>query len=274
MDVATQGVLRIGAVSYLNTTPLIEGLEKMSGVRLTLSPPSGLVEMLLRDELDVALAPVIDAQRSPEPLALLPVGGISSDGPTHTVRLFSRAPIHEIERVRVDAESHTSVALLRVLLARLFDTRPEIVEFDARSAARSGAWPDAALVIGDKVVAAAPGDDSHPHQLDLGEAWRDWTGLPFVYAMWMCRASRALESDIRLAAAALDRQRRRNAARMNWVARRHAAPHGWAEDLARRYLGEMLEFQMGPRHVAAVERFFDEAHAVGALPERRPVVWA
>jgi len=299
-ETAFPGVLRprIGAVSYLNTLPLIEGLRTTRDVQLTLAAPSLLADLLERGEVDVALAPVIDAQRiTPSPL-LLPCGMIGSDGPTMTVRLYSRHPIDQIQRVHADAESHTSAALVRILLRRRLGRDIEVVEFDARErvsrpharerSACAGTpsegtqeaagvvceeWPDAMLLIGDKVVASSPPAVRYPHSLDLGEAWRETTGLPFVYAAWMCLPERAGAPEVALAAALLDRQRRHNAARLDWIVAARAREHRWPADLARGYLGRRLHYTIGPREREAVDRFFDLAHETGAISQRLPTRW-
>lgn len=273
--------VRVGAVSYLNTLPLIEGLEKLEGIDLTLAAPSRLIELLSAGKLDLALAPVIDAQRAASPLALIPVGMIGSDGETFTVRLFSAGPIEQIRRIHADTDSRTSVALLRIALEKLYGVAPEIVDFDARErmalaseGAEADEWPDALLMIGDKVVTDSPPAVRYPHQLDLGEAWKRLTDLPFVYATWMCRESDVESPWLRSAAQALDRQRRHNATRLDWIVSHRAGGRGWPVDLARDYLGRMLRFDLGDREREAVERFFDHAAEAGVLAERRPTVWA
>ena len=128
--------VRIGCVKYLNTLPLIEGLGMWRGCELVTSAPSGLIGMLRRGEVDVALASVVDGARgvadakqsttAPTDVVLLPVGMIGCEGRTLTVRVFSRVPIERITRVVVDAESHTSVVLLQVLMCRKFGKRVEV----------------------------------------------------------------------------------------------------------------------------------------------------
>jgi chorismate dehydratase len=278
---AAQDAVRIGAVSYLNTLPLIEGLQKVAGVEVTVAAPSLLGAMLEAGRVDIALAPVIDAQRlTPAPL-LVPCGMIGSDGPTMTVRLFSRCPIDSITRVHADTESHTSVALLRVVLRARLGRDVEIVEFDARERVAVGRrdeagdseWPEAVLLIGDKVVTDSPAAVRYPHSLDLGEAWRALTGLPFVYAAWMCLPERAASAEVTLARTLLDRQRRHNATRLDWIVARRAGERRWPADLAREYLGNSLHYEVGAREREAVDRFFDLAHEAGALTARRPTQW-
>lgn len=272
---------RIGAVSYLNTLPLVAGLESTQDIELHLAAPSRLSAMLHEGEVDVALAPVIESQRAPSPVALLPVGMIGSDGETLTVRLFSKRPMAETTRVFADVESRTSVALSKIILKERFDATPEFVEFDAREGvARPSAGgaamvetPETMLLIGDKVVRAAPDAASYPHQLDLGQAWRDLTGLPFVYAIWMCLADRFDDPAVRVASALLDRQRRHNRTRMDWLVTKNASEHAWPVDLARDYLGEHLRYEVTSDDRTAIDTFLDAAHRVGALQTRTPTRW-
>lgn len=263
------GPIRLGAVGYLNTRPLIEGLEKLRDVELHAAAPSALLDGLLGGHYEAALTPVVDAQTSPEPLALLPVGAIACDGPTMTVRLLSRRPFEQTRRVEVDSESKTSVALMRIILARRFDVVPEIAStpFTNRSD-----WPETILMIGDKIVADAPPDEVYPYALDLGRAWKELTDLPFVYAVWSCRAERADSPKIQTAAAILDRQRRRNGLRLEWIARRRAGEHGWPIEAAKEYFADVLHYEPGEAERRAVERFFDEAASLG-LFERRAAQW-
>lgn len=261
---------RIGAVRYLNTVPLIEGLEKLAGVELVLAVPSRLGPMLAGGELDVALVSLADAARSEVPFAQIPVGMIGCDGPTLTVRLFSSVPLEAITTVHADTDSVTSVVLCQVLLSGLYGVRAQIRAFDARERVQTSGtgpeWPETLLLIGDKVVNDSPPAVRYPHQLDLGEAWRKHTGLPFVYAMWMCRAAEVGSATVRTAAAVLDRQLRHNLARLDWIVNTRAPEHRWPTDLARQYLGGLLRYQVGERERQGAERFLEEAAALSLLP--------
>ncbi|MGQ0627713.1 MAG: menaquinone biosynthetic enzyme MqnA/MqnD family protein [Phycisphaerales bacterium] len=277
----------IGFVKYLNTLPLVAGLDVHRELELVAAVPAKLGPLLSPGadgrpaELDIALASIIDAARSTTPLAVIPAGMIGCDGPTLTVRLFSAVPIERLSTVFADTDSHTSVALLSVLLQRLHGLRPRIVDFDAREriatcAAESNAgpeWPEAMLLIGDKVVTDSPPAVRYPHQLDLGEAWKRLTGLPFVYAAWMCRRDEADQPAIRAAAELLRRQRLRNTLRLDWLIDQSASERRWPPDLARQYLGELLRFEIGPRERRAVATFLHECHALGLSPTEQ-VTWA
>ncbi len=283
-------MVRIGYVKYLNTLPLVHGLESWREVELHAAAPAKLVGMLTGDpadggsggvpSIDIGLVSLIDAARAARELSLIPVGMIGCDGPTLTVRLFSGVPLERVTTVHADTDSHTSVALCRVLLANRFGVTPRIIDFDARErtlvGARSpapddpaGEWPETLLMIGDKVVTDSPPAVRYPHQLDLGDAWKAWTGLPFVYATWMCRSEDWGKPEIVAAADLLDRQRLRNTLRLDWAVDRFAAEKGWPADLARMYLGSYLRYEVGPREREAVARFFSECAAIGAIDPQR-----
>lgn len=268
--------IKIACVRYLNTVPLVEGLDKLASCQLMPTVPSRISDLVRSGQADVGLVSLVDAGRPGAALAFLPVGMIGCDGPTLTVRLFSGVPLDQIESVHADTDSHTSVVLCRLLLRALHGIRPRVIDFDARErialdgASDPGkeldeAWPQTVLLIGDKVVTDSPPAVRYPFQLDLGEAWKELTGLPFVYAMWMCRADRAEEERILHAAALLDRQLKHNRTRIDWIVSTRAPEHRWPEDLARRYLGSLLRFSVGRREREAVEKFFQMAGADGLI---------
>lgn len=274
--------IRVACVQYLNTAPLVEGLEKLEGLTLIPAVPADIAPMVRAGEADVGLASVVDAVGDPE-LAILPAGMIGCDGPTLTVRLFSTGPLEHVTTVAADADSHTSVALARVLLAERFGVTPQIVPFDAKERVPlegktieqdDDGWPQCLLLIGDKVVTHSPPAVRYPQQLDLGEAWRELSGLPFVYAAWQCRAD-ALEDDagrrrMALASAMLDRQRRHNQTRLDWLIQKWAPKARWPVDLAQRYIGELLRYDLGDREREAVLKFFELCARHGILESGTP----
>jgi chorismate dehydratase len=174
---------------------------------------------------------------------------------------------------------------MQVLLDRMYGLRPRIVDFDARERMMIGdrgdergakaekARPEAMLLIGDKVATDPPPSDAYPHQLDLGQAWKEITGMPFVYAMWMCRAAEAGSQKIRTAAALLDRQRRHNRTRLDWLVESRAPDRGWASEVARTYAGSLLRYEVGDAERGAVARFLEDAATLGLCP-RRALIWA
>lgn len=270
---------RVAAVSYLNTTPMIHGIDTWRDADLVTAVPARLADMVVEGDADVGLVSLADYARSGDQLALLSAGMIGCDGPTLTVRVFSAVPPGEITTLHSDSDSHTSAVLAQVILAEAHGCQPEVTTFDARERAGDRdvspeeAWPESLLLIGDKVVTDSPPAVRYPYQIDLGEAWHALTGLPFVYAVWMCRRDRAGDQVVRTAAALLDRQRRRNRSRLDHLVSEEARRRGWPGDLARQYIGELLRFDVDDRAKRAVGVFFEKAATHGLLPESEPV-WA
>lgn len=266
----------MGVVSYLNTLPLIDGLDRLGSLRLEAGVPSSLLQRLLSGEADLSLVSIFDYQRSPVPLRIVPVGMLGCRGRTMTVRLYSRVPAAEVREVHADTDSHTSVRLLQVLMRLRHGREVQLLPYDARESTSEGRLvrdPEAMLLIGDKVVTAAPDHRLYPYQLDLGEAWLESTGRPFVFAAWMCRSDLDEEAlgRVRSAAAVLDRQRRHNALRIPQIVHRAAIPRGWPRLDAEIYLGELLRYEFGSAEAEAAEHFLTLAHRFGLLEQLRPI---
>lgn len=268
---------RLGVVRYLNTVPLIEGLEGLSGLVLRHEVPARLCDLLVSREVDMALCSSIDFARCGIPVEIVPVGALGCHGETLTVRLFARRSLEAIGTLDADEESHTSIALARVLLGELHGVKPEVRLWRDRPGSRDWSLAgDALLLIGDKAVLHAPPEKDFPVRLDLGEAWAALTGRPFVFAAWMVRADLGGPARARLPAiaAALDHARRHNRDRLDWIVSKHAAPRGWPRDLAKRYLGELLDFEWNDRQAESLETFLDLARAHGAIDRAPPLAFA
>lgn len=261
---------RVGCVSYLNAAPLINGLDQVPGVSVRVDVPSALLDDLLSGEVEVALCPVIDYFCAQTPLKLVPVGGIGCDGPTLTVRLYSKVPIDQVTTLHADTDSHTSVALVQVLLRELFDAAPSMIDYNARESVAEGRIaeaPESVLLIGDKVVTGSPLAVVYPHQLDLGEAWHRLTGLPFVFAIWMARAP----TDLGTLPQTLADRLETNLPQAVVLAEQLASRHGWPVELAEHYLRDVLRYRVGPREIEAIERFGALAHKHGLIDAPRPL---
>jgi chorismate dehydratase len=264
----------LGVVSFVNTLPLIDGLEKLRDVEMRHSVPSLLLDQLVSGEVDVALCSSIDYQRSPAPLAVLPCGLLGCDGPTLTVRLYSTQPIETLTRIYCDTDSHTSIALLRILLKELHGKDPELIDYDAREHVAQNKpidWPEAMLLIGDKVVTDSPPAARYPHQLDLGAAWVQHTGLPFVFALWMARED-ADHASVQRAAMLLDHQRRHNLERIDWMIHHRAKARNWPRDLASAYLKQHITYELTQARRDGLELFFEKAYRHGLISNRRRLV--
>jgi chorismate dehydratase len=233
-------MIRLACVSYLNSRPLVHGLENDSRVKLSFAVPSLLLDELLTHRADIALLPVIDILKVPG-AQVLSAGGIGCDGPTLTVRLFSRKPLEQTTVVGADPDSHTSVALSKLIFARRFGLSPRYVE-PTNSL-------DTLLLIGDKVITRAPLD--MPFQLDLGQAWKELTGLPFVFAIWTARQ----DVQVDMANALLTESRLQGMQHIESILVEHALPRGWPIDIARQYLTQYLNYAIGPTQLRAIDAF-------------------
>jgi chorismate dehydratase len=243
--------LRIGSVSYLNAKPLIYGLDETDDLHLALDVPSKLLDGLRERRFDVALLPVIDYQRLAG-LRMLRSGGIGCDGPTLTVRIFSKVPVERIRTLACDKDSHTSVALARILLKEMRGAHPELIDLDHAAA-------DAQLLIGDKVVCEEP--MGFAHQLDLGQAWKDFTGLPFVFATWAARQ----ETELGDLPQRLEEAKRSGLRHVEKIVAQYAVPRGWPAALAMQYLTEHLKFNIGQRQLEAIRLFHQLAGKHGLI---------
>jgi len=247
---------RIGVVSFLNSRPLVEGLDEHPGLELLFDVPARLPALLEQQAVDAALVPVIDLARAGSRWSIVSDACIGSDGETWTVRVFSRVPAERITRLHVDGDSHTSVALARVLWQERHGRTPEIHRFQP--------WEtddcEAILLIGDKVV--THGAAGFAHEIDLGGAWKELTGLPFVFAVWARRAGHDVGELGALLSAARDRGVRRAAG----VAARYGPPRGWSVAAAERYLTRHLSFTLTPRHQQGLSLFRELAAKWQILP--------
>jgi chorismate dehydratase len=251
--------IRIGAVNYLNTKPLICDLERLAPeAELFLEVPSRLAVMLGEGQLDVALIPVIEYFRAGT-YTIVPDIAIASRGPVLSVTLFSRQPWQAIRRVALDEGSRTSAALAQILLRKRYGVRPELVPLPLHETAEN-INADAVLLIGDRAMSAClPG---FAHAFDLGQEWYDWTGLPFVYAVWAVREG----VDLGPVADALVQAKRKGVSQTGVIAQREAAGLGLDAGLCRRYLANILQFDLGPREQAGLHHYYQLACELELAP--------
>jgi chorismate dehydratase len=250
--------VRVGAVNYLNTKPLICDLEQLAPhAELILDVPSRLADLLAEGQLDVALIPVIEYFRA-GCYTVVPNIAIASRGPVLSVTLFSRVPWTSIRRVALDAGSRTSAALARILLAKRYSVSAEILSLPLDREAED-VDADAVLLIGDRAMRAClPG---FQFAFDLGREWFDWTGLPFVYAVWAVREG----VDLRGVDAALHRAKERGLDRAGPIAHIEAPRLGLDAGFCRRYLSNILHFDLGPREQAGLHHYYMLACELGLV---------
>jgi chorismate dehydratase len=248
--------IRIGAVNYLNTKPLICDLEQLAPqAELILDVPSRLADLLADGRLDVALIPVIEYFRAGR-YSVVPNIAIASRGPVLSVTLFSRQPWNAIRRVALDAGSRTSAALTRILLGQRYGVSAEVVSLPLDRQAED-VDADAVLLIGDRAMRAClPG---FQYAFDLGQEWFDWTSLPFVYAVWAVRPG----VDLRGVEEALRQAKERGLDRAGPIAHAEAPHLGLDAGFCRRYLSNILHFDLGPREQAGLHHYYMLACEMG-----------
>jgi len=176
--------IRVGVVNYLNTKPLVYGLERPpvnSRIELIGDYPSKLAEMLMEGKIDVGLIPVAVLPKLPQ-YQIVGEHCIGTEGEIASVALFSEVPMHEIKKVWLDYQSRTSVALLKYLMKESWGINPEIVEAVDEDYRKEIKGTTAGLVIGDRAFEQRK---ISTFIYDLGSEWRAITGLPFVFAAWV-----------------------------------------------------------------------------------------
>ena len=175
--------LKIGAVRYLNTKPLVYRLSEFAPqAEVLFDLPSRLADQLGTAELDIALIPSIEYFHGTG-YTVVSDACIACRGPVLSVKLFSRVPISEIERLALDESSRNSAALVRILLNERAGIRPRCESVADWSDNFRYEDADAVLLIGDRAIHSPPGHFTEVW--DLGDEWRRWSGLPFVFAMWV-----------------------------------------------------------------------------------------
>jgi chorismate dehydratase len=175
--------LRLSAVSYLNTKPFIYGLyrsELAQTIDLSLDIPSVCAQKLLAGEVDIALTPVAIIPELSEAY-LVSNFCIGATGKVKTVCIFSNKPLNEIQRIYLDFHSRSSVALTKLLCENYWNIHPELIPAN-QGFEQLIEGNTAALIIGDRAIGL---ENKYPFVYDLGEAWIQWTGLPFVFAAWV-----------------------------------------------------------------------------------------
>jgi len=176
--------IRVGIVNYLNTKPLVYGLEKApisDRIELIATYPSRLAQLLKDDEIDIGLIPVAAIHQLPVHYI---VGNycIAAEGEIASVCLFSEVPMNQVERIFLDYQSRSSVALLQWLMREYWGINPELVQTTDDSYRKEIKGTTAGLVIGDRALEQRK---ISTFIYDLGSEWRAITGLPFVFAAWV-----------------------------------------------------------------------------------------
>jgi chorismate dehydratase len=267
--------LRISAISYLNTAPLMWDFEHQgrhfpkreldSHFEISYTLPSGCARALAEGTADIGIIPAAAYTAIPG-LIVLPEVAIASRRPVRSILLVSKVPMERVRTVALDTSSMTSVALTKVLFEKWLGggrefkaMEPEVEEMLAQC--------DAGLVIGDPALRV---DRSRYQTLDLAEEWIRYTGKPFVFAFWAVRGDAMREADPTLDLPAVFRESRDHGlekSSLDQIAREWAPRVGLSEDGVRSYLTENIYYQLDAGCVEGLRLFYRLAAEIGALPD-------
>ncbi len=184
--------IRVGAVSYLNTKPLLYGIKRhpvIQEIELVEDYPAKIAQMLIDDEVDVGLIPVAATLKLKE-WHIVGNYCIGSEGPVASVCMFSQVPMEQVERIYLDYQSRTSVNLAKILLREYWKKEVELVDATGEDFREEIKGTTAGVVIGDRALQQRL---QSKYIYDLAEAWKLHTGLPFVFAAWIANKKLPLE---------------------------------------------------------------------------------
>jgi chorismate dehydratase len=263
-------MVKIGHIQYANCTPIFFAHSAnfdCSGYRLIDGVPAELNAMLRRGEIDLSPSSSIEYATAHEQYCLLPELSISAIGPVKSVFLFSRVPVEELDgaTIGLTAESDTSVNLLKVLLARKYGFKNDFQRTQLPLAEALGQYPGL-LLIGDKALRGAAAGGYFVY--DLGELWHQFTGLPFVFALWIVRREAAREKRQQLERLGRElveakeiayqsyRQIAENCRERDWLG---------VEELVDYW--QTISYELTPAHLEGARLFFRHAFEMGLIPQ-------
>jgi chorismate dehydratase len=263
---------RLGRIPWINCFPVYGAIDRgLVSVPATLvsGTASELNDLLAAGELDVSVVSAVEYARDASLYHLLPDLAITCDGPVHSVKLFSRRPLHELNGTTVlrTASSRTSVLLLELLCRHRWNIAPRFATVRAEATdleSLSHLPHEAVVVIGDAALMLAA-TDRYPVQVDLGTAWKEWTGLPFVFAVWAARRDTD-QARAQVIHQRLLESRAWGLQNLDALAHAAAATSGVPVAVCRDYLGD-LDYRLSYRHLAGLTDFFRRLAQDGMVPD-------
>jgi chorismate dehydratase len=254
---------RVGHIQFLNCVPIYWGLARTGALLdldLTKDTPERLSDALVTGDLDISPITCVEYLRHADELVVLPDIAVGSDGPVLSCVIVSQVPLHQLDgrRVALGSTSRTSVRLAQLLLAEQYGVQPDYYTCPPDLSLMMQE-ADAAVLIGDAALRATMHDgprlglDVH----DLGAMWKEWTGLPFVFAVWAARRDfleRQPETVREVHRAFLD-SRDLSMEEVDKVAEQTSRWEVFDSGLLRRYYAEALDFAFGERQLAGLGEF-------------------
>ena len=254
---AQKSRVKVGAVSFLNTKPLIQPLLEdpqfpgNEAIELSLAVPSRLATELKDGDIDVGLIPIIEYFRTDSEYRIIRDISICSWGPVLSIQLFSRVPIPAIRHVALDTSSRSSRAMVQIVLAEKYNLHPEFHSCPPTINPRE-ADTDAVLLIGDAALRRLGATD---YTVDLGTEWTTLTGLPFVYACWVARG----EVELGQVAQSLLNAKEYGIDKISEIIQIESQRLGFPESLCRDYLTKHIFYDLGDSEIAGLKKFYELA---------------
>ncbi|MDT8420954.1 MAG: menaquinone biosynthesis protein [Desulfuromonadales bacterium] len=251
----------VGHIPYLNCVPFFHYLSEygFSGTLIS-GVPSALNRMLQRSELDVSPSSSFEYARNWRDYLLLPGHSISSAGPVESVLLFSPLPLSDLaeETISITGDSATSINLLRILLREfvgLDQVIDEVPDSPVETLIKKG---KPALLIGDRALQMACNRPHSMHRFDLGQLWYEYTGLPFVFALWIARRDsvRAYGEELSTLCRQLDLSRSRFLAEVDSLAE-ILCPESCLTEQGKAAYWRNIDYGLDEKHLAGLRLFFD-----------------
>ena len=265
--------MRIGRIPYINCYPVYGALDRgvvRLDAELVDGVPTDLNRRMAAGGLDISVVSAVEYARDSQRYLLLPDLAISCDGPVRSVMLFSKRPATELtgRNVVVSRSSMTSVALLELLFENVWHAKPRFVPGDAEVSdvvEANTADVDARLVIGDAaLVLGSNHRERYPHVYDLGEMWKQWTGQPFVFAVWVAQRATDVKEAL-LAHAGLIASRNWGLAHLPELAEQAHHATGVARTICDEYLSG-LDYGLSYPHLAGLTEFYRRLVERGRIP--------
>ena len=259
--------IKVAAVPYLNALPLYVGLPKiLPEVMIYYLPPVEAAQALRAGKVDIGLIPIFSLLHSGiKDIVALPDLGICCKGEVLSVFIGSRSPLDQINEIYLDPESQTSAALIRILAPEFFSKSVKFLS-TLPGYEKEIFGKRAGLIIGDRALKLR---EQFPYRLDLGKAWNEFTGFPFVFALWAINRENAqprIVDALRLSAQ-LGLQKKSEIT-SNW-----SKANGVPEIMAKRYLEEHIYYQVGSKEQQGIKHFNHLAIAMNMVQPNREITY-
>jgi chorismate dehydratase len=265
--------MKIGRIPYINCYPVYGAIDRgvvQLDATLVDGVPTDLNRRMAAGELDISVVSAVEYARDAERYLLLPDLAISCDGPVRSVMLFSRRPARELggRSVIISRSSMTSAALLELLFENVWHARPRFVPGDAEIkdvVVDNASDADARLVIGDAaLVLGSNHRERYPFVYDLGQTWKDWTGQPFVFAVWVAQRSTSVKAAL-VAHAGLIASRDWGLRHLPALAEQAHQATGVERSVCAEYLSG-LDYGLSYPHLAGLTEFYRRLVERGRIP--------